>query len=319
MRRDRRDGFALMAALWLVVIIGTTGYELSVRSRARRLAVANSLEKIAADAAADAELETVRATLENRLLHPLDSRTQLVSDANRDPWSHLEFAEHDTLHLEFERGTMHVYDAGSRLQINHATENDVFRLLTALRIDAGVASGLAQRILDWRDADDFRRARGAERAEYLAHGARVLPTNTDFGRLEELRDIEGMTAELYSRIAPYLTVLGSGQININSASPVVLRSLPGMSDDVVEMILRARTSTRPFRTLEELTNALSSGARAALVEAGSELMQRVTFETQEVAVESEGWVDGSPLHSHAEAVYARSGDALFTIWHRAGR
>ena len=84
--RTRRDGFALMAALWLVVIVGVTGYELSVRSRVRRLAVANSLEKVAADAAADAALETVRAALENRLAHPLDARSRTLADATLDPW-----------------------------------------------------------------------------------------------------------------------------------------------------------------------------------------------------------------------------------------
>src|SRR4051812_45712822 len=41
----RRSGFALMAALWLVVLVGVTGYELSVHSRTRRLAVANSFEE----------------------------------------------------------------------------------------------------------------------------------------------------------------------------------------------------------------------------------------------------------------------------------
>src|SRR3954469_17550887 len=95
----KRRGFALMAALWLVVLVGVTGYELSIRSRSRRLAVANALEATQANAAADAALETARAMLENRLAHPLDSRSRPVADAASDPWSDLALARDDTLKL----------------------------------------------------------------------------------------------------------------------------------------------------------------------------------------------------------------------------
>ncbi|HEX9485061.1 MAG TPA: helix-hairpin-helix domain-containing protein [Gemmatimonadaceae bacterium] len=317
-RARRRDGFALMAALWLVVIVGVTGYELSVHSRSRRLAVANSLEKVAADAAAEAALETVRAGLESRLAHPLDARSQFLRDAAFDPWSDLAFVHHDTLLLGDERATMQAYDAGSRLQLNRASESDIRRLLAGLLMDASVADRLAQSIMDWRDPDNFRRVRGAERDDYLRAGARVLPSNADFDRVSELRDVDGMTPELYTRVAPYLTVFGTGQININSAPAPVLRSLPGLGSEAVETILRAQKTTRPFRTLEELTNRLSSGGRAAIVDAGSELMQRITFETREVVVEADGWVDGSPLRTRADALYARGGDALFTVSRRIG-
>jgi general secretion pathway protein K len=315
---QRRSGFALMAALWLVVIIGVTGYELSVRSRVRRLAVANSLEKVAADAAADAALETVRATLENRLAHPLDSRTRSLADATFDPWSDLALMRTDTLRLGDERATARFYDAGTRLQLNRVTEADIRRLLIAIPLDAGSADRLAQRIMDWRDADTFRRSRGMERDDYLRVGARTLPADADFGRVEELRDVDGVTAEVYERIAPYFTVSGSGQVNLNSASRAVLSSLPGLGDEAVSFILRAQQNRVSLRSLEEITQRLSGGARSAIVDAGADLTQRVTFETREVVVEAQGWLDGSPLRSRGEAVYVRGGDALFTTWRRVG-
>ena len=318
MRRARRDGFALMAALWLVVLVGVTGYELSVQSRTRRLAVANSLEKTQADAAADAALETVRAKLENRLVHPLDARRRALADATRDPWGDLRVIGSDTIRLGDERAAARAYDAGSRLQINRATEGDVRRLLIGLRLDAGEADRLAQRIMDWRDRDTFRRARGAERDDYLRAGARTLPRDAEFARITELRDVDGMTPELYARIAPHVTVLGTGQISINSASRPVLASLPGLGDESIALILRAQDTDRPLRSLEELTQRVSPGARESLVDAGAELMQRITFETREVVVESEGWLDGSPMRTKAEALYARGGDALFSVWRRVG-
>jgi type II secretory pathway component PulK len=303
-----------MAALWLVVLVGVTGYELSVRSRSRRLAVANSLEETQAAAAADAALETVRGQLAMRLGQPLDARS---TDAPLiDRWAGLELLSRDTLVLGDARAWPRVYDAGARIQINRVTENELRRFLTALPLDAGTADRMAVRIMDWRDADSFRRARGAERDDYVRAGARRLPADAEFGRVEELRDVDGMTPELFACVAPYVTVLGTGQINVNTAPRAVLLSLPGMGDETVAAIVRAQQSRRPIRSLAELTTLLSSGARSSLVETMSELQQRVSFESRDVVVEAEGWLDGSPVHVRTEALLARGGDAMFTIGRR---
>ncbi|MEO8560969.1 MAG: hypothetical protein ABI601_02775 [bacterium] len=309
-----RRGFALMAALWLVVLVGATGYELSVRSRSRRLAVANMLEHTAALAAADAALETVRGQLAMRLGQPLDARPTATPPIDR--WSDLGLLSRDTITLGEARAWPRVYDAGARIQLNRVTENDLRRFLVALPLDAGEADRLAQRIQDWRDLDDFRRARGAERDDYLRAGAKRLPANADFSRVEELRDVDGMTPDLFARISPLVTVLGTGQINVNTAPRAVLLSLPGMGDEAVAAIVRAQVSRRPIRSIEELTTMLSSGARSSLVESMSELQGRVVFESREVVVEAEGWLDGSPVHAREEALLARGGDAMFTIGRR---
>ncbi|MEP6729030.1 MAG: hypothetical protein ABJE10_00265, partial [bacterium] len=119
--------------------------------------------------------------------------------------------------------------------------------------------------------------------------------------------------------APFVTVLGTGQINVNTASPTVIRSLPGMGDEAIDLIVRSQKSDRPLRSIEELMQRLSSGARSAMTDANAELAQRVTFETREVIVNAEGWVDGSPLRVHGEVMYARGGDAMFTVWRRTER
>jgi general secretion pathway protein K len=308
-----------MAALWLVVLVGATGYELSARSRSRRLAVASALERVQAAAAADGALETARAALENRVAHPLETQSRGPSAQPFDPWRDLAPLSNDTITLGDERAVATLYDAGARLQINRASEDDVRRLLVALPMDAGQADRLAQRIMDWRDPDDFRRARGAERDDYLRAGAPRLPANSDFQRVADLRDVDGITPEIYARLAPLVTVLGTGQINLGTAPPAVLRSLPGLGDEAIDHIVRAQRGGRPLRSLEELVQQLSSGARAAIVEAGGDLTQHMTFETREVVVEADGWVSGSPLHVHAESMHARTGDAMFTVWRRTDR
>lgn len=311
-----RGGFALMAALWLVVLVGVTGYGLSVRSRSQRLAVANSLERTQAVVAAEGALETVRGELALRLAPPAPSAQRIAHRADVDPWSDLAALNADTLALGDARALPRVYDAGARIQINRATEADLRRFFAALAIDAGEADRLAQRIADWRDADDHRRTRGAERDEYLRTGARRLPANADFTRVDELRDVDGMTPQLFARMAPFVTALGTGQINVNAAPREVLLSLPGMGDESIAAIVRAQRARRPIRSMEELTAQLSSAARSSLVEQMSELQQRAAFESREVVVEADGWLDGSPARVTAQALLARGGDAMFTIGRR---
>ncbi len=52
MRQER--GFALLAALWILVALSTLSLEVSLVARQRRLAAANRLEEVQARVAADA-------------------------------------------------------------------------------------------------------------------------------------------------------------------------------------------------------------------------------------------------------------------------
>lgn len=318
MMGSRRDGFALMAALWIIVIVGVTGFELSVRSRTQRLAVANSLERAAADGAAQAGLETARAMLEGVLAQPLTVGRGSLSSAVLDPWSAIQWRGDDTIRLAAERVVVVGYDAGARLHLNRASEEEMRRLLVALPLDASVADRMAQRIMDWRDADGVRRGRGAERDDYVRAGARVLPSDAAIAQIDELRDVDGMTPELYARLSPHLTLHGTGQINANMAQAAVLHALAGLGDEAVAVLVRSQRSVRPIRSLDELILRLSPGAAAAIAEAGMSLTQRITFETREMVVTADGWVDGSPIRARGEALYVRTGDAMLVAWQRVG-
>lgn len=295
----QRRGFALMAALWLVVLVGATGYGLSVHARGARLTVANALESEQAVAAAEAALESGRAMLAAGAL-ALMARPM------------------DTTAMGVELFTLKAWDAGSRLQLNRATEADIRRLLAALGHDAALADRLAQRIADWRDADDLRRGRGGERDDYLRSGARLLPSNSDIASLGELRGVEGMTDEVLATLAPHVELMGTGQVNLNSAPREVLLSLPGFSPSAADAVIRRRVRGA-VRSLDEVSQAVGSGAREALQEATPELSLRVVFETTEVVLEAEGWVDGSPIRVRARSVHQRSGDSWLTTSRKVER
>jgi general secretion pathway protein K len=82
---------------------------------------------------------------------------------------------------------------------------------------------LADAVADFRDADDFPHARGAEEGDYGAAGLAWGPKNAPFEAVEELQQVFGMTAEIYARVAPYLTVYSvAREINPAMASERVV-------------------------------------------------------------------------------------------------
>jgi general secretion pathway protein K len=309
-----RRGFALIAALWLLVAFAAIGTGISIHARARRLSAANSLDEDRGRAAADAGLEHVRSRLARLLAGTLTlQQTPTVGDS----WSTASMALTDTVKLGDERYCVSVRDAGASLNINVANEQELERFFIALPIDAGRATEIAESIMDWRDSDNLHRLHGAEADDYLRLGSAVLPSNEKFSRLEELRYLKSVTPEIFARARPFLTLMGTGQININSAPRSVLLALPGMTEEAVSVLLQTRGSSQPIHSLQELSLRLSSGARASLIDANPELLPLVAFETRELDVRSEGWTDGSPVHEWIDALIVKAGGLGVVVFRRA--
>jgi general secretion pathway protein K len=311
----RRSGFALITALWMVVVLTALSVEIATLARTRRLGAANAVETQAGRAAADAGIEHARARLTRRQSQLSDLASG--GSAAQDPWWRVELVMPDTFSMGDERYTVRLRDAGARVNVNRASEDDLRRLFTALRIDVGKADQLAQSIADWRDGDDRKHLRGAEQKEYLAAGLRALPRNAPLVRVEELRDLYDMTPQLYATIAPHLTVYGSGQININTAGRAELLALPGFTDETVAAVERLRASGVQLSSLDQLALALGSGTRNLMNDSIGELLPRVTFETREVEVVSEGWMVNSPVRARTTGLLVRGGGAVFFIGKRA--
>lgn len=311
-RRNER-GFALIAALGLLVIFSVIGLEFSLLMRSRSLAAANASEVGRAHGAALAGVQHALARLD-RLLDGRGEPGPPSMDQMLDPWAIVPDLFQDTVKLSDVSYRIVLADANARLQLNRASSEEIRRLLVALRLDAGVADRIAQSVEDWRDADDFRRARGAERQDYLKWGSAVLPPNAPFASVSDLQHVHGITPEIFRMIRPYFTVAGTGQVNLNSATPPVLLSLPGMSDEAVAIILRHRRSRLPLRNLLELASELPRGPRERLQDALPRLIELTTFSTYEVEVASDGWADGGVVHVHAAALVTRAGGTALLTW-----
>ncbi|MGH7562776.1 MAG: general secretion pathway protein GspK [Gemmatimonadales bacterium] len=306
-----RRGFALIAALWLVVAISAVALDLSLATRERGRIAINVETGARLREAALGGLEEAHAVLDEHL-----TRNVRLGDAlaAADPWHGAGTALSRPSRIGAVEYRLMLDDPGARLNLNHATEEQLRRLMIAVRIDAGVADRLAQAILDWRDPDHLRRGRGAEAAEYRGMGLPVEPRNGPFERVAEMRDVLGMTSQVFGRVSVYLTTVGDGRVSLVTTPREVLLSLPGVGDEAVARILALRRRGLPI-ALGEIEAALSPGARAALTRELPALALATTSQQTQVHVRSIA-SDPSGRTLTAEALFTRTPTAVFLTWWR---
>ncbi len=131
-------------------------------------------------------------------------------------------------------------DEERKLNLNQADTDILIRLLrlrTSLKEEALYA--LVDSILDWRDEDNEERKQGAEKYDYLALKKPYDCKNGPFESLDELMLVKGMTPQILDKIRPYLTVYGSGRVNLNTAPPLVLQVL-GFAEGAANLVMAYR-------------------------------------------------------------------------------
>jgi general secretion pathway protein K len=238
-------------------------------------------------------------------------------DPLEDPWRAPDELVVPDMAFGDARYTLRLRDTGAALNLNEIGEEQIRQFFAAgMGLDYAEADELAQAILDWRDDDDIPRINGAEREQYIEAGAPVLPPDRDFAEIDELRHVIGMTPELYEAVLPYVTLIGSGNVNVNAAPAPVLLALPGMTEAAVRELLRLRDQGVFPRSLSQLQSLLPAAAGRSL-EVQDEVFNRLTtFSTNEVEILADGRVEGSPMHVRARIVVARSNTGAVVVWRK---
>lgn len=294
-----RGGFSLLLVVWLAALLGAVGLHWSVSTRQQLAVLTNQIQRIETSVAAEAGLAVIRARLDQRLLLQASEALEI------DPWRtdrpvtfSGEVSPESDLHW---RAT--VDDLGRRINLNVVDAVQLRRFLVWFAIDSREAARIADATLDWRDADDWSRVEGAEREAYLASGSAALPTNRPFERLREWSSVQGVTEEIYDRVAPHLSVVGSGRINVITAPDPVLLSLPGFGPEALGVVRQNSTVS----SLASLSAALSAAGRAALRPHWAWLQARTTFVTEELQLEVRGHRPTGGYQARMHAVLVRSG------------
>ena len=206
MKGRSEEGIALIAVLWSLVLLSIIAASVSWDARTSTRIARNMADNAGVRAAADAGIQ--RAILD------------LIGSAAQNEAG--KFRADGTVYFwRFANCTVQIsiQDELGKINLNQAPEALFAALFGSVGVELGVAQSLADAIADYRDSDNFARVRGAEEANYRAAGLTWGPKNAPFQTLEELQRVLGITAEIYRRVAPYLTIYSTAAINPSLAGP----------------------------------------------------------------------------------------------------
>ena len=228
--KGNRRGLALLAVLWTLTLLSVIAASFSMQTRSDIDRACNAVDNARAEAFADAGVY--------RAVH------ELLQPRTEDAW-----AADSTVHeFPFLDGAVRVsiIDEAAKVDLNSAPDELLRGLLLVEGVDLDDADALVDAIVDFRDPDDLRRLHGAEDADYLAAGMAHDAKDQPFEAVEELMQVIGMSAPLYERLAPHITVHSeAGTINPASARREVLLALPGVNEADIDAYLQSRAAEIP--------------------------------------------------------------------------
>ncbi len=237
MRLGSRRGIALIAVLWVVTLLAVVAASFTTTTRTETKLARNALDNAKARALADAGVH--RAVL--ALLDPKGEKLEDLVPAGDGNW----WLDGVSRRFAFGEGEawVSVHDEGGKIDINRAPDALLGSLLRSAGLDDDTATALVDAIADFRDPDDLVRLNGAEDDEYRAAGLPHEAKDKPFEAVEELRQVIGMTPELYRAVAPFLTTHSRrGKIDLMTAPREVLLAVPGVDPNEVEALLADRAA-----------------------------------------------------------------------------
>ncbi len=224
----RQTGVALVLVLWVIslLIIMAGSFALSMRRESAITSVVKS------NAQASAVAESGLAIAELMLLD---------TDANK-AWR-TDGSVYEILATDA-KIRIRLFSEAGKVDINKADQRSLQNLLINAPMDEEQQSKLLGAILDWRDPDDLVNINGAEKAEYQEAGLNYGPKNKPFDSIDELQLILGMDKYVYAWLEPLVTVYSEqALVDFKVASKEVLKTIPGLGDDILNAYLLARVDS----------------------------------------------------------------------------
>ena len=131
-------------------------------------------------------------------------------------------------------------DEDRKLNLNSAPVEVLARFFQKQGLGQEEGRKMAEAVVDWRDKDDHELPDGAEGFYYRGLEDAYDAKNGPFESLEEILLVRGMTPELWQTCSRFLTVYGSGSVNLNGVPKEVLVAL-GLSVRGVQGFLAYRS------------------------------------------------------------------------------
>jgi general secretion pathway protein K len=250
-------GIALFLVLWVMALLTVIAGEFCHAIRMEVNITRNFKEETEAHyiAAAGVFWAVGRLVIADGTPAP-DRAVEMDAEA-ADPWRRIHGAMPP---VSFGNGRFEVVkeNESGKVNLNRAGRPLLEMMLNGFDLDETDKKIIVDSILDWRDRDNWRRADGAESDYYSALPRPYFSKNGDFTTVEELLLVRGVTPEIfYGGLAEMVSVFGDratpaenraqrraepdfNRININAASPRMVRSLPGMTEAAAAEIMAFR-------------------------------------------------------------------------------
>jgi general secretion pathway protein K len=241
MSKESQKGIALLMVLWVLTILMVIVLSFSFMARTETYSTVSFKEGIEKKFFAEAGVERGIMELFYRNLY----KSHVVQFEEMEVW------KIDGTPYKGQMGngyyTVRLTDESGKVDINTTSDIILKNLLFNLGIEADYADIIVDSIMDWKDPDDLYRLHGAEDDYYMSLPNPYKPKNANFDTLEELILVRGITHEiLYGSkdkkgIIDFISVnSGVDTININAASKEVLTAIPGITNEMADLIIEYR-------------------------------------------------------------------------------
>ncbi|MEQ1885764.1 MAG: hypothetical protein ABL967_11935 [Bryobacteraceae bacterium] len=263
----RERGGALLTVLWLSAGLAAIGFSVSSSVRTEIDRVSTSAEGLRASYLASGAVERA---IQWMSWGPSFSR----ADGTSLYWN----IRQTRMQMSFPSGTatVELLPENSKLNINLASPDDLYRVVFAVSGNDVQARMIADGIVDWRSPSTGLSA-------YDQYYFSIRPTfqarHASFQEIEELLLVRGMTPELFygnyvadpdgrlfarGGLRDCLSVWGSlGPFDANTASPALLTAM-GLAPGAVDAITKRR-QVQPFATVAELSAVAPGVPRVSLL------------------------------------------------------
>jgi general secretion pathway protein K len=271
-KRFTRRGSALLAVLWLSAALAAIAFAVSSTVRSETSRVGGAADGLRASYLASGSVERGIQWM----MWGWTGYNQMNPDGTPRFWT--ENYPRMTMHYPSGDAIVELIPESSKLNINSASSDELFRVAASVSGDPVRARALADAIIGWRSP-------GSSTLDslYLSMGPTFRPRHASFEEIEELLLVQGMTPELFygnfasdsegrlfarGGLRDCLSVWGShGPYDINTASPALMEAI-GVSPAAAAQIVKYRY-VRPFRNLGEMQ---SLGIAAPGMTVGGNLM-----------------------------------------------
>lgn len=256
-----KDGFILIAVLWVTMILSIFALNFSTSSRLEGIQTLNTEQRVE-------ESQLLRSALsigyheylkykENKSLLSKKEEIEKITGQALSLW----FPRYEpfTTTIGEKKVAITIKNDQGKININK-TKLDLLQEILAV---CGVKEGsrmttIANSILDWIDGDNLHRQEGAEKEFYLAKPEPYLPKNHDIENIHELLLVQEVDSDLFygnqnhPGLVDFFSVNGNNQLDINTASPQSFELIENVPQEVVNEIIAFRQD-KPIAKLSDLS------------------------------------------------------------------